>query len=226
MIRLLMFYGRFTRKMNFGLWLVTEEYRQNIVDSVKEDVLKTYDLICTFTSKIVLLPVKWIFTRCYWEYSLALFLVAMSKSQVKLDIPISRGKATKSEEDKIPWDYKGRTKYYLVHILASEYGWTIKEIENMKIIQGLSLVQEILVGEQLEKEFTWSLSEIAYPYNKNTKKSEFKPLKRPSWMLGEIKKLKTFKIPKDLMPMGNVQDIGGMEEYVRKVTNENQETAT
>lgn len=210
--------------MNFGLWTVTEEYRQNIVDSVKEDVLKTHELICTFTSKIILLPVKWIFTRCYWEHSLSVFLLAIMNSQVKLDIPISRGKGTKASDDKIPWDYKGRTKFYLVHLLASTYGWTIKEIESLNIIQGLSLVQEILTGEQLEKEFTWSLSEIAYPYNKNTKKSEFKPMPRPNWMMPDVKKLKTFRIPKELMPMGNVQDLGGMEEYVRKVTSENQET--
>jgi hypothetical protein len=62
--------------------------------------------------------------------------------------------------------------------------------------------------EQLDKEWTYSLSEIAFPYNSSTKKSEYKPLDRPEWMLPiSPKQLPVIKMRKDMMPMGNIVDM-------------------
>jgi hypothetical protein len=77
------------------------------------------------------------------------------------------------------------------------------------------LAQEILVDKQLEREFLWSMSEIAYPYNKSTKRSEFKELTRPEFMWQKASEPKRFKIPVRLMPMGDVKDVGGMSEYIQ-----------
>lgn len=71
---------------------------------------------------------------------------------------------------------------------------------------GVALLQEILTDDQLEKEWQWSLSEIAYPYNPDTKKSEFKNLPRPVWMQKEIRKpVKQIKIPASMLPVGIVR---------------------
>ena len=106
---------------------------------------------------------------------------------------------------KIPtWHYKGRTWNYYAHMLAREYGWSLEYISDLDRNDALALIQEILTDEQLRKEFEYGMSEIAYPYNKSTKKSEFKPLERPFWMLPKIEQPKKIKIRKDFLPVGNI----------------------
>jgi len=68
----------------------------------------------------------------------------------------------------------------------------------------LALIQEILTDDQLEKEFAHSLSEVAYEYSSQTKKSHKVPLDRPVWMRPKfIKAEKKIKIPANLIPIGN-----------------------
>jgi hypothetical protein len=128
-------------------------------------------------------------------------------------LPILTTKHTK-EDKKLSWDYDGRTWNFYSHLLASNYGWTLEYIGKLGIDEVIAKIQEILTEEQLNKEFQWSMSEIAYPYNKSTKKSEFKPLKRPYWMLAEVTEIKKIKILKSLLPIGNVQDVSGMEKLL------------
>jgi len=74
----------------------------------------------------------------------------------------------------------------------------------------------MLVDDQLEKEWEWSLSELAYSYNSSTKKSEFKELPRPDWMDGkEIEEIKLIKIPKSMMPVGQVVRMDGTTEILQ-----------
>jgi hypothetical protein len=80
----------------------------------------------------------------------------------------------------------------------------------------MAYLQEILVNEQLDREFTWSTTEVAYPYNSTTKVSKFQPLTRPYFMHETAKPLKIMKIPRNLMPMGEVHDSSGMEKLVQK----------
>jgi hypothetical protein len=83
----------------------------------------------------------------------------------------------------------------------------VKQISNLPVDDALAYIQEILTDRQLEKEFTHSLSETSYPYNKNTKQSKYVPLKRPYWMQPDFKnveKKKVAPIPKSLLPVGNV----------------------
>ena len=118
-----------------------------------------------------------------------------------------------NEETKIPWDYPERDWYYWVHLLASHYGWSIAHISEMDIDDALALLQEIEVEEQMQKEWEYQLSEIAYPYDSNSKASIFKPMDRPFWMRKEAKAQKR-KMLKKFMPNG----------YIIKVNTEEDET--
>ena len=81
-------------------------------------------------------------------------------------------------------------------------------IEILDIDTAIGLYQEISIDDQFEKEWEWSLSEIAFPYNQSTKKQEYKPLERPEWMLPiSPKQLPTMKMRKDMMPVGNIVDL-------------------
>jgi hypothetical protein len=109
---------------------------------------------------------------------------------------------TKIKEEKFPWEYEGRTWYYWLHLFSSAYGWNEDRIAELDIDTAIGLLQEIMIQEQLEKEWQWSLTELAYPYSETTKKSSFHPLPRPDWMKNIVPRVT--KILKRFMPMGNI----------------------
>jgi len=119
---------------------------------------------------------------------------------------------TGGQEDKPPaWDYRGRLRYVYVHIIATAYSWSQEQILNLWPEEAVAYIQEILVDEQFDREFDHALAEVAYSYDKATKKSKYQPLERPAWMvLGSIeaqeRKRKTLigKIRKDMLPVGVV----------------------
>lgn len=119
--------------------------------------------------------------------------------------------AAPKEGKPVDWDYDNRTWNFYSHLLAKSYGWTLEYIAELETNEALGHLQEILTEDHLEKEFVYSLSEVAYPYNKSTKKSEFKPMKRPYWMKPVINtEIKKFKIKRDMLPMGKIVDISGL----------------
>lgn len=122
-----------------------------------------------------------------------------------LDFPSLKGKLPK-KESKIVWDYDGRTWYIWLHAFSKEYGWSPEYIAEMDVDDAFGLMQEILIDDQLEREWDWQLSEIAYPYDKSTKKSKFKPLERPFWMkkVPMVENITKVKIDKRYIPVGNV----------------------
>lgn len=110
----------------------------------------------------------------------------------------------KETNEKIGWEYSGRTWFVWLHLLASAYGWSINYIEYLDIDNAIALLQEILVDSQLKKEWEWSMSEIAYQYNEHTKTSKFVPLDRPEWMQPISKPVKKTKIRISDIPVGLV----------------------
>ena len=62
------------------------------------------------------------------------------------------------------------------------------------------------MDDQLEREFYYGLSEVAYHYDAATKKSKFVPLPRPNWMRPKVEPEKVVKtpIPASMIPMGVV----------------------
>jgi hypothetical protein len=131
------------------------------------------------------------------------------------------------DNKKSDWDYEERTWNYFSHLLADSYGWTLEYIAEMDVNEALGHIQEVLTSEYLNQEFHHSLSEISYSYNKNTKKSDYKPLPVPYWMRPTIKPIKKFRIKRSMLPVGYVIDASGMAEELGLgsiVTKENNET--
>lgn len=112
----------------------------------------------------------------------------------------------------VPWDNPLRSDILWVHLIASRYNWSKEEIEHLWPEDAIAFVQEILSDQQQENEFIHQLSEVAYEYNKSTKKSHYKPLQRPMWMTARRKKDIITKIRRDMLPVGNVVFPEGVDE--------------
>jgi hypothetical protein len=119
-----------------------------------------------------------------------------------IDFPVLHD--VEKKEGKIEWDYVGRDWYNWLNLLAGKYGWEIEYIANLDVDDGIGLLQEILLDKQLQKEFQWSMSEVAYSYNNTTKITKFIPLERPEWMKPKQKPVKKIKIKVSELPIGLV----------------------
>lgn len=105
----------------------------------------------------------------------------------------------------VPWDNPLRAILIWIHLIATTYSWTKTDIEALWPEEAIGFVQEILADQQAEREFVHSLSEVAYEYDKRTKKSRYKPLKRPVWMVmrrSDNNLITVFR--RDMMPVGMV----------------------
>lgn len=147
-----------------------------------------------------------------WYEAAKAFTSIYALCDIELDFAVLKAKG---DDEILPWDYDERTWFYWAHSLAIAYGWSLKEIETLDPTHAIALLQEIFVEEQLNKEWEWSLTELAYRYDQVTKKSHYEPLKRPSWMQPDIGSVKKLRIHKMLMPIGNVVDLGKMQEYIK-----------
>lgn len=116
----------------------------------------------------------------------------------------------KPPAEKVRWNYEGRNIVQWIDIFAKNYGWSFEDILELDIISAAYLYQEILVREQFEKEWTYSLTDMAYSTD-SSGKSRYVPLNRPYWMQENIDGvIKTTKLRKDMLPQGNVIDLSGM----------------
>ena len=190
-----------------------ESIKEKIVEAVENSSPEFPDRVFDYISTAISIPAKY-YSRANWIKIVELFYLCISKSpSIKLPIVTP----TDEKFSKEPWDYANRTWHLYSHLIAKEYGWSLPEISRLQVVDALSMIQEIMVDKQLEREFYYGLSEIAYPYNEQTKKSIFKPLERPHWMRVKILPVPRFKIPKDMMPVGVVKIDGAIpEEYLPK----------
>ena len=106
-----------------------------------------------------------------------------------------------------PWSYEGRGITIWVHRLATTYQWSREEILDLVPEEAVVYLQEIILDDQLRKEWEWNLSPQSQTYNKITKQTHHQPLPRPSWMVE--REPQTVKIPMSALPMGVVIDLGG-----------------
>jgi len=117
------------------------------------------------------------------------------------DYPIMRGKA---REHRDPWDYPDRSIQVWFHRLASVYHWTLDEISNLWPEQAIGFIQEILIERQLEREFSHSLTTVAYKFDKRGV-GKLKPMQRPRWMtVASDKPPEKGPIPRKVLPLGSV----------------------
>lgn len=144
-----------------------------------------------------------------WLDFYLLYAEIVSVNNIDDKYPILNSPSKKSE--KKPWEYLGRSKYFWIHTLSGAFGWSIEYVLNLDINDAIPLLQEIEIDDQLEREFLWNTSEIAYSYDEGTKTSKHNPLERPPWMIenpiGEYMQRKRTKPPQHLMPLGNVQSV-------------------
>ena len=196
----LFFYNK-RGNLKFREWLELEQQKEKVIKAVGEGSDEFPNHLLSFISTALHVNSKY-FQYAEWDkIVLAFYTICMKSPNVKL--PMLEPHDTESNK-KDPWDYENRNWNLYAHMIAKSYGWGLDEISQLKIEQALGMIQEIITDEQLDKEFIYSLSEIAYPYNKNTKESKFQPLTRPSWMRPRVKAIRRYPIPINSMPSGVV----------------------
>lgn len=136
-----------------------------------------------------------------WVDALLIYTECLKINSPKLSLAFLQLKEEKQKEE--PWEYPERLWYSFAHMLAQSYGWTMDVIAELDVDDALAMVQEIMLDEQFQREWEWSLTELAYPYDKSSKKSIFHPLNRPAWMYVR-KEIRKVKIAARMMPVGNV----------------------
>lgn len=184
-------------------WITLSQYQREIGlgKSVAENILRCLSLSDTEVNK----------ERPWYETRDALSAL-LEENRVTLLVPLMRGMKKNSEPP--PWDYPERDWYYWVHAFASAYGWNMGTVADLEVDDAIALMQEIETERQLEREFEYSISEVAYPYDKASKKNRFKPMTRPGWMVvGTFTmKPKKRKILKAWIPVGNVIKVNSDED--------------
>lgn len=188
-------------------WTALEGSKQDMDEAIKhKDFDKYYLAIVQFIEMASSIPTKIDWDRVPWFEAISVYSQAVVLNSPTIKFPVLT--STKEDNKKLPWEYSGRSWYFWLHLLASNYGWEEEKIGELDIDTAIGLYQEILLGEQLEKEWTYSLSEMAYEFRPGSKTSTYKPLERPEWMLPmSPKQLPIIKMRKDMMPIGNIVDM-------------------
>ena len=194
---------------NFGEWAKLESIAVDVGKAVDTNVVQFSELTLLYISTALHIPL-WVFNRVSWSNTLSLYFLAVSINSPS-KIPLLTTFSNKKKDRPVSWDYEERNYIYWSHLLASEYGWTLDYIFNLDTNVALAHIQEILTDQQLNREFTWSTTEIAYPYNSTTKESKFKPLERPYWMLEKAQPIKKIRILKAHWPSGIIQNVSGIK---------------
>ena len=194
------------RIQKFGVWSRLESIAQEVHKAVESDVTKFPELVGLYLSTALNISTK-ISSKLKWSDTISLYYLALSiNTPNKIPLLTSDNK----KEKPVGWDYTGRNWNYWSHLFAATYGWTLEYIAYLDTNIALAHIQEILTDQQLEHEFMWSTTEIAYPYNSNTKQSKFSPLERPYWMAERAQPIKKVKILRSMLPIGNVHDSSGL----------------
>lgn len=215
LLQLIVLYLRIVnpKRSKFGKWTRLEKIAADIDKAVENNITQFPILVISYISTALFLPTK-LLNKLSWLPTIILFEFAREiNSPTKIPL-LQNKKENKKDKNKLGWDYDGRNWHYWSHLLAKQYGWELEYIENLDVDVALAHIQEIFTDEQLDREFLWSMSEIAYPYNSTTKQSKFSPLPRPYFMQSEAPKIQKIKIRADMMPVGNIKDISGMEKYL------------
>lgn len=189
-------------------WAKLESIKKKMDEAIKSGNTDLYaDEVEKFLEVTTSPKIEW--EKVPWFEFVEILNLATVANSPTLDFPILN---SKEESKPLPWEYEGRAWYFWYDLFARNYGWDAETIGNLDIDDAIGLYQEISINDQLNKEWEWGLSEMAYPYDKNTKKSRFQPLGRPSWMTANLvpATLPVVKMLKAHMPMGNIVDVSNL----------------
>ncbi len=192
--------------MGFRKWLDLENKKSKCIEAAESEAFP--EKVYAYLSAALDVPTKRL-EKMTWESTVHSLLKESAKFSPNRELPLLKDAPKDSKS--VDWDYDGRNWHYYSHLIAKAYGWTLEYIGNLHPDIALAHIQEILTSNHIDDEFLYGLSEVAYPYNKNTKKSEYKPMKRPYWMKQSApKEIKRFKIRRDALPVGRIMDISGL----------------
>jgi hypothetical protein len=189
-------------RSKFKSWIELEEIREKIFHSIEiedTDDIGTYILL--YVS--IALGVEVDSTLPWKEVAAAYGVIVSMNFNIKL-LPFMKAQKKRIEDERNVWDYPGRLWYSYSHKMLSEYNWKLSDVAELDVDDAFALIQEILVSEQLNREWEWTLSEKSVGYDEASKKSKFIELPRPDWMMPIPKPPKKMKMPKFMMPKGNV----------------------
>ena len=171
---------------------VTSEAKHGNVDGFSEAILSCVSLCVNVEEleKVSWMDVASAYAQCQ----------EINQPSIKFPIFLTQIRSRKQ----IGWDYEGRSWYVWAHLLAKAFNWSLEYIAELVIDDAIALIEEIFVQDQLDKEWEWSLSELAY----DGKSGKHKPLPRPNWMssgyVDKKEELMKTKMPKHMMPVGNI----------------------
>jgi len=181
---------------------------------MKEAISKRdYNLYSDLVSKYVEMAsgietkIEW--AKVPWFELLEAYIRCTTENLIRVEFPILSGN---KKSEKLPWEYEGREWYFWVNLFASNYGWDEERTGNLDIDMAIGLYQEITIDGQLDREWWWGLSEVAYPYDTVSKTQRFKPLDRPNWMLPVVAPPKKVKVRQDMLPVGQVINLAEKDE--------------
>jgi hypothetical protein len=199
-------------KPNLRQWIRLEDIRSDILKAAEnKDTIGFSTQMYLYISTAFNIPINKI-EKFTWEKCAELYMVAVSMCIPRYDVALLK---SRMKDEKESWDYHGRTWYIWSHMLSSNYGWTLDTISAMDFEDAISLMQEILINEQLNREWEWGLSEIAYSYNPTSKESKLRKLPRPDWMeVILFKPIKKVRMLRSMMPVGAVIRMDGTHETV------------
>lgn len=197
------------KPLGFRKWIEQENLKSQLIEEAESEAFP--DKVFAYLSASLSIPIKSLEKKS-WENTVQSLLKESAKFSPDRKLPML--KDAPKDSSKVEWDYDGRTWNYYSHLLAHAYGWTLEYIANLGVDEALAHLQEILTDEHLDREFLYGLSEIAYPFNKSTKKSHFKPMTRPYWMRVSVKPIQKTRMRRSLLPVGEGIDLSGMpDEY-------------
>lgn len=206
------------RTYKFKEWIELEDRRIEIDRASDRSTDEFPKLVTGFLSDALKVP-RWVWARLPWAEVWASYVGVSAVLSFKGYLPIV-SLPTDEKFTKPVWDYPSRTWYFYANLIAHAYGWSLKDIANLSVFDGMACVEEILLNEQMEREFQWSMSEASVSYDEKSKTSKPNPLPRPYWMKqakpDEPPPIPRFKIPARLMPMGVVNYEALPDEYQPK----------
>lgn len=193
-------------RSKFRTWTQLEEIRDQISRAVSVDILadKIYEYLTTALS----LGNADLDTVSWEDTAVAFTACVNANSKVKI-LPFMRYK--KTDDKPVPYDYYGRMYYHYAHTLANSYGWSSEYIAELDVDDAFAFIQEILITKNLEREWQWDISPNSIGYDTSAKKSKHIPFPLPDWMQPEPPAPKIYKIPKSLLPVGNVISFRNVE---------------
>lgn len=212
-IRVLIWTRKLRGKYLFKQWIVLEGKKKKILEAVQNKQPDFPDLLLDYLWTALGVGSKY-YDQADWFEIIKAFYFCLSLTPI-IKLPLTEPHESKEQE--ASWNYDGRMWHVYSHMLAKAYGWDLEYISQLQPDEAMAKIQEILTDEQLDREFYYGLSEIAYPYNPQSKKSIFKPLERPHWMHPKMQPIPRFQIPKAMLPAGTVIMDGVLpEEYLPK----------